>query len=178
MSESLVPGSYEQLNVDDNLTLKSLSRADAESLFSLVDGNREYLGNFLPWVNQTTSTEDSLEFIKKTEDERAQGLGYGFGMYVEGALAGHISLMNLEEGKRPEIGYWIAEDVSGKGITSKAAKTIGDFGFNNLGIKEIIIKAEPNNIASNSIAKRLGYELFETELEDNREFNVWRKVSE
>ena len=87
--------------------------------------------------------------------------------------------MHLTDGKDPEIGYWIDSNISGLGITSKAAGVLSEFGFETLGLSRIVIKAEPDNTASNKIAKKLGYELETTALDDAAGvmFNVWSKTN-
>ncbi len=41
---------YESLHVDEGITLVQLKPGQDDRLFELTDGNREYLGEFLPWA--------------------------------------------------------------------------------------------------------------------------------
>ncbi len=178
MSERINPEKHELLTVDEHIRLQAVSESEAGALFAITDANREYLAEFLPWAGDTKSEDDSLAFIRTIQRERSAGAQFGFGIYYDGQLAGHISLMHVNDGEMPEIGYWIAENYSGKGITSRAAKAVEDFGFKTLGLEEIIIKARKDNAASNAIAEKLGYELFTVDHRDNEAVNVWRKVHE
>lgn len=155
--QNTFPSQHEYIRIDDILELRALADEDAQRMFDLTVVNRQYLAAYLPWAEKTESVNDSLSFIEKTKQERANGEGYGFGILVSGKVVGHISLMNLGDKGSPEIGYWIAESFSGNGITTKSAKAVSDFGLNGLGLERITIRARPSNAGSNKIAENLGY---------------------
>ncbi len=167
MSEQAATQStYQTLPIDDTLELRAVPRKEAQTMFDLTVDNRPYLARYLPWADETKTVDDSLAFIEATESKRANGEEYGFGIVLEGQIVGHISIMHLKDGKMPEIGYWIAEPVSGSGITTKAAKALTHFGLETLGLDTILIRAVPENIASNKIAENLGYKLEGVELDE------------
>lgn len=179
MSEQIKSNNYEELSVDEHIKLRAVRENEAGVLFERTDDSREYLAEYLPWVDKTTSPADSLDFIRRTQQERAGGSQYGFGIYYDDRLVGHISLMHLSDGQEPEIGYWIDQSSSGRGITTKAADRVTQFGFETLKLQEILVKAAVTNVASNKVAQKLGYELSSTEKSDNgTEINVWRKTNE
>lgn len=174
--EPLKSETYSQLFISDHLILREAVESEADHLYALVDDNREYLAEYLPWANGNTPS-DSLSFVQKIRESRVAGAEYGFGIYDDDNLVGHISLMHLKDGKTPELGYWIDEDSSGKGVTTKAAKRVTQFGFETLGLDEIVIKAAVSNVGSNRVAQKLGYELVGNEESDNgTAINIWRKT--
>ena len=165
-----------ELPVDEHILLRQLQPSDTEALFAVTDANREYLAEWLPWVEGTTSQADSRAFINTMLERRQAGAEYGYGIVVDDRVAGHISLMHLNDGKEPEIGYWIAEDASGGGRTTAVAQAVSDFGFETLGLPKIIIRADPKNGASNRIAEKLGYRLSETRTNPSGSIsNIWVK---
>ena len=168
------PLPYEIINVDDHITLRQLKLNEADELFNLVDGNRHYLAEWLPWVDDTKSPADSEAFISSTLQKRQNGSEYGYGIIVDGKTVGHTSLMHVNDGIDPEIGYWISSDMSGQGITTKVADALTKFGFNNLSLNKIVIKADPKNTASNKVAEKLGYSLISQETDPRIGLaNVW-----
>lgn len=166
---------YTELPVSDSIALRQLHPDDAGKLFTLVDSNRTHLSAWLPWVEDSTSAQDTREFIESTLHKRQTGAAYEYGIFLDGQLVGHASLMHVNDGSELEIGYWIAEQTSGRGVTTAAAKALTDFGFGELGLDKIVIKAEPANVASNKIAEKLGYTLERTERSKrvDRQVNVW-----
>lgn len=164
------------IKVDSEIQLKALREEDATELFALTDENREYLAKYLPWVDSTTSEAGSLEFIKGCVEKRQNHEEYGFGIFFEGKLVGHISLMRLKHPEKPpEIGYWIAKAHSGKGITTRATGALTDFGLTGLDLERIVIRAVEDNIGSNKIAENLGYKIYEKEIKDGYPHNYWVK---
>ena len=163
--------------INDQIELRVVGDNEANRLFEITDGNRKYLSEFLPWVKVVEDELDSLDHIKKSNEEWENGTKYSFGIYSDNDMVGRISLMNLESDKRPEIGYWISEEYSGRGITSKAAMAVEDFGFHSLGLDEIILRARVDNAGSNAIAKKPGYTLEgeERDSEDDELMNIWSK---
>ena len=173
-----IPNLDSTLYIHDSLFLRQLRMdGDVDDLFALTDANREHIGKWLPWVENVNSPEDSKKFIASLLQDRKGGTTLGYGIFVNDELVGHISLMHLSDDKDPEIGYWISSGASGKGITTAAANKLTDFGFSVLRLPKIVIKARPENIASNKVAEKLGYILDGmAESENTGEVvNVWSK---
>lgn len=166
------------IKVDSEIELKALSEDSAPELYELTDGSRDYLAKYLPWVDSTLSTNDSLEFIKDCAAKRSSDEQYAFGIFFKGKLVGHISLMKLKHSEDPpEIGYWISQDYSGKGITKRATEALTDFSLSGLGLDKVVIRAVEDNLASNGIAESLGYTIYEKEVKDGYPHNYWVKYA-
>lgn len=168
---------HEEIKVSDNIRLIQLQPEQAGRLFELTDSNREYLGEFLPWVPYVRSSHDSLKHIQETLDNRANGKAYTYGIEVDGEIVGDISLRNLGSDKtteQAEIGYWLAKDYAGKGITTLATRALTDYGINKLGLEKVIIRVAPDNVASNKVAEKAGY-IFIGQIDDEKykKLNVW-----
>lgn len=148
---------YAEIAVSQSLGLRQLQPEDAPALFKLVDDDREYLGEYMTWVDTIKEVSDTEEFIKDMLAKRQQGSTFGYGIIVDGELVGHTSLMHISgDEEDPEIGYWIASRMSGRGISTDVTKALIDLGFNDLSIDKILIKASVNNIGSNKIAEKVG----------------------
>ena len=175
MHESLTgPLPHSEINIDEQLSLRQVRVDEAGTIFNLIDSERPYMGKFLPWVELTKTVQDTEEFIEQTINERRNGSAYGYGIVYDGNLVGHMSLMHLNDGEKPEIGCWISSKMSGHGISTKAAGSLTSFAFDELKLDKVLIKAEPENIGSNKIAEKLGYKLTSQErTDDNRTLNVW-----
>lgn len=145
--------------VDENIVLRQLRLQEAPELFQLINGAREYLREWLPWVDTTRTPEDSLAFIDHSmqafEDER----GLTAGIYYRGKLAGLISYNNLDwANKVAYVGYWLAPDYQGYGIMTNAVRALTDYAFTAYGLNRIDIRAAFENKKSRAIPKRLGFQ--------------------
>ncbi len=165
---------YETIPHNGDFEMRALHPEDDKEVFATVYDNREYIGKFLRWVKTTTEVAHSRAFIESTIRDQLSGSGYTFGIYKDGKLIGHVSLMHLKDEREPEVGYWIVEEMEGQGITTEAARAITDFAINTLGLPRVIIRARPENEGSNRIAEKLGY-LLEGQATDEHGIvqNVW-----
>ena len=55
------------ITVDQNIKLELTNEKFAEQLFKIVDGNREHLSEFLPWVKHMQSEENFRSYLKNCE---------------------------------------------------------------------------------------------------------------
>jgi len=168
------PLQYAEIQIDGQLSLRQVKSDEAGKLFDIINTDREYLGKWLPFPAFTNTVQDSADFINSTIKKRINGSEYGFGIILNGELIGHTSLMHTNDDKDPEIGYWIASKESGRGIVTRTASALTNFGLNELGLEKIIIKADTKNIGSNRVAEKLGYKLDRTEHDDRIGLaNIW-----
>jgi ribosomal-protein-serine acetyltransferase len=59
--------------------------------------------------------------------------------------------------RKVEIGYWLGESFQGKGLMTKACKTLITYAFAELGLNKVEIHCATENIRSCAIPKRLGF---------------------
>ncbi len=67
--------------VDKDIKLKILEEREAEQLFKLVDSNRNYLVEFLAFVEHTKKVEDSKHFIHSALQQFIDGNGFHCGIW-------------------------------------------------------------------------------------------------
>lgn len=67
--------------IDESISLKILEQREAPLLFKLVDSNREYLSEFLPFVEYTTTVEDSKSLYVRRYNNLVMAMAFtvGFG---------------------------------------------------------------------------------------------------
>jgi [ribosomal protein S5]-alanine N-acetyltransferase len=90
--------------------------------------------------------------------ERQLGAGYGFGVFVDGSLAGEINLSSIQRGpfQSAYVGYWIDEECAGQGYTPEALVVVARFAFEELRLHRIQIAIIPRNTASRRVVEKLG----------------------
>jgi ribosomal-protein-serine acetyltransferase len=154
--------------------LRQLEQHEAESVFALVDANRERLRIWLPWVDETTRPEHSLTFITSLKQQRTRKETYGYGIIVDGSIAGHASLMHISDDQPPEIGYWVDRHHTGQGVATETVRILTTLGLQQLQLPAIIIRADSQNTASNRVAEKAGYRLHDTSSEDGHTIHIWR----
>lgn len=146
------------LQVDDDIALKRLDQEDAEVIFNLVDKNREYLREWLPWVDSNTTIEETRILIKSTDDQHNQNFGFQCSIWFRGEIAGIIGFHKIDwMNRNVEIGFWLGEKFQGNGIITKCCKVLLDIAFYDYDLKRVQIRAATGNKKSNAIIERLGF---------------------
>ena len=89
--------------------------------------------------------------------ERQLGAGYGFGVFVDGELAGEINLSSVQRGpfQSAYVGYWIDEAKAGHSYTPEAVVVVARFAFEELRLHRIQIAIIPRNRASHRVMEKL-----------------------
>ena len=75
---------------------------------------------------------------------------------IEGELAGSIGIINIE-GHKCEIGYWLKDQYSGRGIMTKIVGLVSDYIFINLRLKRIFAPVLTHNKASVKLLENNGF---------------------
>lgn len=146
------------LRVDDEITLRLHDEAVVADLFALIQTNQAYLSAHLSWPVEHQTQTSTRRFIHKARHSYGQGQGIGTAIYYKGQLAGSVGLQirNASIGSA-EIGYWLGEALTGKGIITRSVRAMMDYSFTTLGLHKIIIRCATNNPKSAAIPIRLNF---------------------
>lgn len=144
--------------VDGNITLALTAQNHAQGLFDAVDQNREHLGAFLPWVSQMQSVENFKPYIANCQRLYAIGEEVSFVILQNEILIGRIGIHHINRHNQyGEIGYWLVQSATGKGIITKSCRVLIAFAFEELRLHRIVIKAAIDNLRSRNIPEQLGF---------------------
>ena len=148
------------IRVDEQLQLALLEKRHAAKIFELTDNSREYLKEWLPWVDFTKTIADSENFIAMSRKQYLDNNGFNLAIVYEGEIVGIIGLHFIDwHNKRTSIGYWLGEGHQGKGIMTRATEALTTYCFEELGMNRIEIRVVPENEKSRAIPERLGYKI-------------------
>lgn len=149
-----------KLPVTDTIDFVKPSLQHSEELFQVIDSDRKHLGQFLPFVEHTQTSEDTTNFLKAKLTGEASGTDQLFIIYFEGQLAGTIDIHFIDQkNKLGEVGYWLHSDYINQGIVSTSVNKICDIAFNYLGLNKLSLLADTENIPSNKVAQKCGFSL-------------------
>jgi len=147
-----------EIQVDDHIAMRLTDAYKLSEFHDLIQANREHIGANLAWVNNVHSLEDSQTNVIAVRKAFAEGKKYGIRILYDRKVIGAIALniTNAHTGKA-EIGYWLAESYTGKGIITQCVRVILDYGFGTLGLHRIGIRAAASNPKSWAIPERLNF---------------------
>lgn len=144
--------------INDQLELRLVDYYDAETMFQMIDRNREHLSKWFPWTANTLNAEHSRAFIEHELRRFASNNGFTAGIFYEGHYIGSISIHDINwDVRATSIGYWIGEDYQGRGIVTACCQALLNHGFGTLKLNRIEIRARTDNDKSRAIPVRLGF---------------------
>ncbi len=147
-----------EIRVNEDIVLRLHQEKIAPTLFSLVEENRAYLREWLPWLDFNTKIEDTHKFISECESNYKKGFSLNLGIFFNGKLVGSVGFNTISSiNKSAEIGYMLGANYNGLGIMTKSCKALIDYGFNQLKLNRIAIKVGEQNYKSRAIAERLNF---------------------
>ena len=101
---------------------------------------------------------------------RNPDLGLWATIYKEsGKFIGRCGLLpwTIEEQHEVEVAYTIARDYWGQGLATEAAQAILHYGFEKVNLIRLVSLIEPENIASQRVAEKIGM-AFEKTVDDGK----------
>ncbi len=144
--------------IDENLSIELISDEHSKPIFEIVDQNRTHLREWLPFVDRMQTVEFAENFVKGTMQRNRDGIEYAFVIIENKIVIGRIGVYKIDHQNRiGKIGYWIVENCQGKGIVTKACKTLVNFCFNDLKLNRIEIKCGTGNNRSKTIPEKLNF---------------------
>lgn len=144
--------------VDKGLVLRLLEPRHAQALFNLIGRNREHLGRWFPWVEQTKTPEDSEVFVRESLEQFSRDGSFQLGIWLDGELTGVIGLQNISRQFRStEIYYWLGSDYEGRGIMIKTCRYLCSYLFGALNLNRVEIRCSETNLKSRAVPERLGF---------------------
>ncbi|MEY3538528.1 MAG: hypothetical protein RL645_1342 [Actinomycetota bacterium] len=145
--------------VHGDVRVRPLRRGDHRELARLILGNRAWLR---PW--EATNPNGPISFdikamVKGLLRQAASGQGLPLIIEVDGQMAGQLNVANILYGSvsGAMLGYWIAPEFAGRGVTPTAVALTTDYLFAVVGLHRVQIDVRPENAASLRVVKKLGF---------------------
>lgn len=146
------------LRVDDHVELRLLLDGDAETFFALIRRDRARLDNWMRWTAQVQTLDDARAYIERAGARYADGNGFHAGLWEDDQLAGGIACHAINrESCHTEIGYWLGEAFTGRGLVTRACRAVISLLFEQEGLHRIEILCATDNLPSRAVAERLGF---------------------
>ncbi len=105
---------------------------------------------WIPVIPRAYTEEDARTFVL------ADDLGHQFAITESATLAGSIG-MRVNQFRVGHIGYWCAPEARARGITTRALRLVSRWGLEELGLGRVELITDPDNIASQRIAEKVGF---------------------
>ena len=146
------------IQINKNINLEFIKKSHAKELYELTDNNRDFLRKWLQWVDYTNSQKDTLKFIESSIGKQKIKNGFDCVIKFNGKIAGVIGIVEISKFENStEIGYWLGEIYTGKGIMTKSCAAVVNYCFDILKLSKIKIRCDIKNKESRGIPERLNF---------------------
>lgn len=94
--------------------------------------------------------------LQQVESDRAAGVGDVLGILLEDRLVGRITIFNIarEPFQSASVGYWVTQDMNGRGVATAALALLVDEAFGRLGLHRLEAATLTTNSASQLVLRR------------------------
>lgn len=147
-----------KLRIGEKHELELMADGHAEELFELTEKNREYLRQWLPWLDSNKYLQNTIDFIKYSRRQYKENSSMQMCIRYDAQLAGVIGFHKVDWlNHSTGIGYWLSRDRQGKGIMTASCVCLLDYAFGQLGLNRVEIRCATGNNRSRAIPERLGF---------------------
>ncbi len=145
-------------------TIRPWRLDDAESLAKHANNRRVWLALRDAFPHPYTA-DDANKFLQTATTAQPTT---DFCIEVDGAAVGGIGIhLGRDVHRRTaELGYWLAEELWGRGVVTEAVEAFSDFCLENFRLRRIYAEPFANNPASARVLAKAGF-IFEGRLRNN-----------
>jgi len=157
-----------------DFVLRAWSTVDAARLRAALDASDAHLRAWTPWVVDGRIPGMTLEQrLAQHEAEFAAGKEWVYGLFsTDGAeVLGGCGLYARIGAGALELGYWLAQGHTGRGLATRAAEALTRVAFTDPTVDRVEIRCDPGNAASARVPARLGYRVVEPK--EPTDLQVW-----
>jgi ribosomal-protein-serine acetyltransferase len=138
------------------VTLRRYRPDDLGALLQVTTASAEHLRPWLPWA-QDLDPDAEARFLAQAQADWDAGTAYNYMIVAEGTLSGGIALMTRIGPGGLEIGYWVRQDRTRRGLASAATAALVAQAFRLPGVDRVEIVHDELNVASGGIPRKLGF---------------------
>lgn len=146
--------------IEDGLILKRLHMESAAAIFDAIDNDRQHLRPWLPFIDHTWKVSDTEAFIRSVINNPSPKKDLVYEIWYESSFAGLAAIKEIDPwNRKAELGYWIVAKYEGRGIVTKACRSLLRLSFDKFRLNRVQIKAGKGNVRSCQIPERLGFRI-------------------
>ena len=141
-----------------NCALRKWRLSDAKDLATALN-NEKILNNLRDGLPFPYTEKDAAEYISAmlSADENST---FAYAVTVDDRAVGSIGAFRQSNihCKTAELGYYLAEEYWGRGLMTEAAKQVIVYGFEYIGLDVMMIRTGEENLASQRIIEKCGFQ--------------------
>jgi [ribosomal protein S5]-alanine N-acetyltransferase len=143
--------------------LRPMRLRDAVAWSEIRTRNEAWLSPWEPSSNEPWAVRHSVAayptLLSRLRRLAHAGSALPWALTNDGRLVGQLSVVNVVRGASlsGQIGYWIDQEMAGRGIMPTAVALAVDHCFGPVGLHRIQVDVRPENVASRRVMTKLGF---------------------
>ena len=160
----MAPSTFPTRIVTDRLLLRCWQPEDAPRLKAAVDANLAHLQRWMPWaMAEPSPLEVVTARLEKFAANFHAGTDWVYGIFTPDGqrVLGGTGFHPRQAPGVLEIGYWIDQDHTRRGLATEASRALTTIAFSEPTTMVVEIRCDQNNSVSARVPARLGFTLRE-----------------
>jgi RimJ/RimL family protein N-acetyltransferase len=137
---------------DGDLVLRPWTEDDVDAI--VAGCNDPVVARWIPTIPHPYTAEHARAFLK---GETAPA-DYRLAIEVSAAVVGGIGMTVNQHDYRGRIGYWVAAPARGQGVCTRALRALARYGHEELGLQRLDLITDPDNVVSQRVAEKVGFQ--------------------
>jgi ribosomal-protein-serine acetyltransferase len=137
--------------------LRPLEPWQAEEFLAHMDRARDTVDPWIPWASISADLPSARATLQRYADKQAADKARIYGIWLDGTLVGGTMFVSFDAATGiAEVGCWLEPAATGRGLITGAVRLLIDWAIRERGLHRIEWHCRPDNVASSSVARRLG----------------------
>ena len=154
---------------EERFVLRLADPIDAEALVEAIDESLAELRPWMPWAAEPLSVDQQAVRMAVGAEAAALGGDGSYVLFVGEDAAGIVGVHDrLGDPMAREIGYWVRTSFAGRGLVTRAVRTVVEV-LARAGIDRCEIHCDEANPKSAAVAERAGFTLLRIVDDETRE---------
>lgn len=144
---------------DGEVRMRCVRTKDARDIEDTLLAHRAWLQPWEATLPGGTGRWDVRASIRNLLDQARDGQTLPYVLELDGRLVGQLTVSNIQYGavSSATLGYWVAQDVAGRGVTPTAVALATDYCFFRMGLHRMEVCVRPENGPSLRVVEKLGF---------------------
>ena len=135
---------------DGVVALRRWREEDADAVYEACQDAE--IQHWIPLIPRPYRREDALAFVRGELELGPHSYAIVEGERVVGSIG-----MGVNRNRTGHVGYWCAREARGRGVVTRALRLLSRYGFEELGLLRMELVTDPDNVASQRVAEKVGY---------------------
>lgn len=144
---------------DRAIEVRPLGLREAPALYDAVRQSRDAIGQWEAWCTLDYGLLDAKLFLQRAIEQWHVHAAYDFNIIdrSNGLVIGSVAINQVSQlNQMANLGYWVREGYTGRGIAALAARAAASFAFSRTGLTRLEIVAQAGNLRSQRVAEKAG----------------------